>query len=68
MDSGVGCEMNGLKFCSEIKQEPKTANTKVILTSIHHDKESALDCGADLYLPKPYEISALVKWVEELLK
>ena len=68
LDSGVGCEMNGLKFCSEIKQEPKTANTKVILTSIHHDKESALDCGADLYLPKPYEISALVKWVEELLK
>lgn len=67
LDAGETDEMTGLKYCSEIKQNPKFGDAKVILTSIFHDKESALNCGADLYLPKPYEISSLIKWVEELL-
>ncbi len=38
---------------------------KVIVTSVVHDKERILSAGADLYLPKPYEISHLVKWVDK---
>ena len=41
--------------------------TKLVVTSVLHDKELILKTGADLYIPKPYEISNLVKWVEKLL-
>ena len=67
LDAGETDAMDGLKLCSDIKQNPKFDNTKVILTSIIHDKETALNCGADLYLPKPYDISSLIQWVEKIL-
>ena len=35
---------------------------------IIHDKELVLNTGADLYLPKPYEIPNLIKWVNEFIK
>ena len=44
------------------------SNTKFIVTSNIHNKTEILDAGADLYLPKPYEISDLVCWVEYFLK
>ena len=43
-------------------------NTKFIVTTAVHDKALILDSGADLYLPKPYEISDLIRWVEYFLK
>jgi len=58
----TGDNMDKLELCSEIKT--KYANSKVIVTSNHHDKSKILDTGADLYLPKPYELSTLIKWVE----
>ena len=67
LDAGENDNQDGLKLCSDIKQNPKFCDTKIILTSIIHDKETALNCGADLYLPKPYEISALIQWVEKIL-
>ena len=44
------------------------SDTKFIVTSIFHDKETILSSGADLYLPKPYELSNLIKWVEVFVK
>ncbi len=60
LDSGE----NGLDLCKKLKN----GTSKVIVTSVFHDKETVLNCGADLYLPKPYEISQLVKWVETFMK
>lgn len=57
---------NGLEVCKALKA--KNNKMKIIITSIVHDKELVLNSGADLYLPKPYEISALIKWVEILMK
>ncbi len=63
LDSGEG--MKGLELCKKIKENDK--RTKLVVTSVFHDKETVLNAGADLYIPKPYEISALIKWVEKLL-
>ncbi len=45
----------------------KYSETKFIVTSIFHDKEEILSTGVDLYLPKPYELSSLLKWVETFI-
>ena len=52
----------------KLKQSPDFQKTKIIITSIIHDKELVLNTGADLYLPKPYEISHLIKWVDDMIK
>ena len=51
-----------------IKQKEELKNSKIIVTSIIHDKELVLNTGADLYLPKPYEIPQLIKWVDSFIK
>ena len=68
LDAGDAQDKKGLEICKQIKNNVKYKNTKLIITSIFHDKELVLDTGADLYLPKPYEISSLVKWVEVFMK
>lgn len=67
LDAGNVDELNGLKLCQQIRENSNYNRTKLIVTSILHDKELILTAGADLYIPKPYEISNLVKWVEKLL-
>lgn len=62
MDSGV--DLKELELLRQLKNNDKFVNTKIIVTSNIHDKSAILNCGADLYLPKPYEISDLIKWVE----
>lgn len=62
IDSGDSLEK--LDLCKDIKNNSNYSNSKIIVTSTVHDKESVLACGADLYLPKPYEISDLIRWVE----
>ncbi len=66
IDSGE--DMSGLDFCREIKKQLNFVNTKIIVTTSTHDKSAVLNTGADLYLPKPYEISDLIRWVEYLMK
>lgn len=62
LDSGE--ELEGLSVCRSIRQNQKFANTKIIVTTTIHDKSAILNAGADLYLPKPYEISDLIRWIE----
>ena len=57
-------DLSGLKFCREIKNNQNFVNTKIIVTTTVHEKATILDAGADLYLPKPYEISDLIRWIE----
>ena len=57
-------DLTGLDFCKKIKNNKNFINTKIIVTTSVHDKSVILDSGADLYLPKPYEISDLIRWVE----
>lgn len=68
LDAGEMETLEGITQCKSIKSDDKFAASKIILTSVLHDKEMILNCGADLYLPKPYELSTLIKWVDTLLK
>ena len=67
IDAGNAETLTGLEICKKIKENPKYSKTKLIVTSIYHDKETILSSGADLYIPKPYELSVLIKWVEKLI-
>lgn len=53
-------DLNQLKYT--IKNIPK--GTKIIVTSVMHEKEKILNMGADLYLPKPYNILTLLNRVK----
>lgn len=68
LDAGEVETLEGIAHCKNLKSNTKFAGSKIILTSVLHDKELILNCGADLYLPKPYELSTLIKWVDTLLK
>ena len=66
MDSGDN--LSELALLRELRQNPNLKDTKFIVTTNIHDKSAILDSGADLYLPKPYEISDLIRWVEYFIK
>lgn len=68
LDAGNAESQKGLEICKELKQNSKYNSSKLIVTSIFHDKETVLNCGADLYLPKPYELTHIIKWVETFVK
>lgn len=61
-------DLSGLEVLRKIKTLQNFVNTKIIVTSAVYDKTAILKSGADLYLPKPYEISDLIKWIEYFLK
>ena len=60
----IGQDMEGLEICRNIKSQGNFVNSKIIITTTIHDKTAVLDAGADLYLPKPYELDELVAWIE----
>jgi len=68
VDAGDLEKKNGLNLCYKLKQTNEYKNSKIIVTSIIHDKELVLNTGADLYLPKPYEIPHLIKWTDSFVK
>lgn len=59
-------DLSALHFCKELKSKENFVNTKIIVTTTTHDKTAILNAGADLYLPKPYELSELIQWIEYL--
>lgn len=67
LDAGSADTLKGLEICKEIRGNMLFDRTKLVVTSVVHDKELILNSGADLYIPKPYEISNLIKWVEEMI-
>ena len=68
LDAGDSEDFKGLEICKQLRQNPDFDKTKIIVTSTIHDKEFVLNTGADLYIPKPYEISNLIKWVQKLFQ
>lgn len=62
MDSGN--DLSKLEIIKKLKANQNYVNTMFIVTTTVHDKSVILDTGADLYLPKPYEILELIGWVE----
>lgn len=62
---------DGLAFLREIKSEPSTASTPVMLLSSEaevRDRVRGLNTGADEYVGKPYDQSYVVARARELLR
>ena len=68
LDAGSAEELQGLDLCKKIKLDKQLKNTKIIMSTVVHDKKMVLNTGADLYLPKPYELLGIFGWVQELVK
>lgn len=65
LDALINEQETGLLFAGEIHQ--RYPEIGIICTSSLHDRQRVLQAGADLYLPKPFELSSLFSWIERLL-
>lgn len=66
LDAGTSDSLKGIDICRKLKFEISELNANIIFTTTVHDKEMVLNAGADLYLPKPYELSVLFGWIKKL--
>ncbi|AYB31958.1 two-component regulator propeller domain-containing protein [Chryseolinea soli] len=63
--------MNGVDFCSIIKESPDYSHIPVILltgTSSPEVKLKGIECGADDYITKPFEKELLLARIKNILK
>lgn len=63
--------MNGIEFCSEVKNSELTSHIPVVLLTAkaeQSDKETGLETGADDYLIKPFSVSELKLRVRNILR
>ncbi|WP_421871564.1 hybrid sensor histidine kinase/response regulator transcription factor [Marinoscillum sp.] len=63
-------EMDGYEFCKEVKSNLETSHIPVILLTAKGSAESrmhGLDIGADLYIPKPFNLAEVDLRVKNLL-
>ncbi|MBF8266916.1 MAG: response regulator receiver protein [Dehalococcoidia bacterium] len=63
-------KMNGYQMCQALKEDPATAQTRVImLTALAQQahRQRAMEAGADDYFTKPFSPTALLNVVENLV-
>ena len=65
LDAGNDESLKGLEICRKLKFETKNLKSNIIFTTTLHDKEIVLNAGADVYLPKPYELSVIFGWIKK---
>lgn len=65
LDAGNSETLKGLEVCRKLKFETSNLKSNIIFTTTVHDKELVLNAGADLYLPKPYELSVMFGWIKK---
>lgn len=63
-------EVGGLPVCTEIKRNPATARTQIIVVSAHCESSmvsASLAAGASDYITKPFQPADLVRRVRRVL-
>ena len=63
LDWGNKKESDNLEIAKFISKD----NIKLIFSSSYLNKKEILQAGADLYMPKPYEIDDMFYWIEKFL-
>jgi len=61
-------QMDGWKLCRHLKDDEQLRKICLVMVTSHPDQSLALEAGADLYLPKPFEMSILLNEVSLLLR
>jgi len=53
---------NGIEICNEIKSNPETKNTCIIMFSAHGKTEEVLNqCPANAFIAKPFDVNELAE-------
>lgn len=63
--------MDGLDFCSHVRRNPSLADIPIIMLTAKTDSDTELDSirsGADLFMPKPFNLKKLQLHIIQLLK
>ncbi len=63
--------LGGIPLCSEIKRDPATAHTQIVIVSARTESDfisASLKAGANDYVTKPFQPSELVRRVRRLLE
>lgn len=63
LDWGEKQKSDFIKLAQKISKD----NVKLIFSSAYLNKKEILKSGADLYMPKPYEIDDMISWIEKFL-
>jgi len=58
--------MNGWQLCRHLKEDQELKEIWLVMATSHPDQAMALEAGADLYLPKPFDIPSLLSEVHHL--
>jgi DNA-binding response OmpR family regulator len=67
LDHKLGHGLGGV-LCKSLKSDETTKNIPVLLVSgTHHLRHIAEQCGADNYIPKPFDLDDLEEKMAELL-
>ncbi len=64
-------DLNGYEVCRQVKNNPATSATKVIMVSAKVQKEeieAGIKAGADEYITKPFDPLSLVEKITKLLE
>ena len=68
LDAGADDSLLGLTIAQKLKKSSDYKNIKIIMSTVVHDKKMILNTGADLYLPKPYELINIFSWAKKLIE
>jgi PleD family two-component response regulator len=58
----------GPYLCTELRRQPELSQALLIVAATNADREESLSAGADLFIPKPFELSDLLQWVDRLVE
>jgi len=61
-------KMDGWNLCRALKADMVLSKIWIVMATSHPDQSLALEAGADLYLPKPFDIPNLLSEVSLLLR
>lgn len=57
---------DGRIICKRLKAADETKHIPIIMISAHPSaKDSVMECGADSFLPKPFEVKALLSMIKK---
>lgn len=60
--------VNGTDVCAQLRKNPETKDTPVLMMSALHDAgKKCREAGADLFIAKPFEMEELIASIQEVL-
>ncbi|HEY9788144.1 MAG TPA: response regulator [Candidatus Obscuribacterales bacterium] len=60
-------QMDGWSLCRVLKEDQELKGIWLVMATSHPDQSMALEAGADLYLPKPFDMPSLLNEISLLL-